>query len=348
MIVISHSMPVYGSTALIDLSAATYNWQLFVAAIFRYLGQIGNAIFVVSSAWFLTDSKKVSGRKIIYILGDCFFISIAWLAFVYNIGYNISTTEIIKQFFPVTFGNNWFIGCYILLYAIHPLLNMIITSLTKETHLLVCVITLILYSFFRIIQGGLFYYTNLIGFITLYFLTAYIKNNLHSTSKKFKYNFYIFLIGLIGSIGFFALINFLGLHISALSHQVMRGSYFMNPFALLITFGMFNIFKNKYFINGTVNYISNLSLLIYVIQENYFMYVYIRNDIFNYIRDTFSFDCIVMWFLIVSALSFIGAIVVAAIYKLSIRRYIYIVCDKVLEAVEKMYTYISKKILKLQ
>lgn len=69
MIVISHSMPnggigLYASG--IDICSATTNVQLVIASFFNNLGQIGNAIFVICSAWFLLDNGKVNVKKVMY------------------------------------------------------------------------------------------------------------------------------------------------------------------------------------------------------------------------------------------------------------------------------------------
>ena len=53
------------SIALIDLGQNTNDMSLMVLAFFRYFGQFGNAIFIVCSAFFLTDSKCVKVNKIL-------------------------------------------------------------------------------------------------------------------------------------------------------------------------------------------------------------------------------------------------------------------------------------------
>lgn len=41
-------------------------------------------------------------------------------------------SEIVKAFFPVRFNLNWFVGCYIIYYLIHPLLNKAIEGMNKK------------------------------------------------------------------------------------------------------------------------------------------------------------------------------------------------------------------------
>ncbi len=78
MIVISHSMPAYGVRPLIVLDEATENIQQIAAVFIRYMGQVGNVIFVVCSSWFLKENKFSRGG-ILVIICDCFVISVVWL-----------------------------------------------------------------------------------------------------------------------------------------------------------------------------------------------------------------------------------------------------------------------------
>lgn len=109
MIVLSHSVPFWTiefSNGMIDLNFARLDIQNIVLLIFRYVGQIGNVIFIICSSYFLLESKKANAKKVLYIIFDTFFISIAFLIFFLLLGYDLSAKEIIEQFFPITFKNN--------------------------------------------------------------------------------------------------------------------------------------------------------------------------------------------------------------------------------------------------
>ena len=67
LIVCSHVVQTLGggnSDYTIDLSTATTDWVRLLITMFRYSGALGNTLFFVCSAWFLLDSKQVSGQKI--------------------------------------------------------------------------------------------------------------------------------------------------------------------------------------------------------------------------------------------------------------------------------------------
>ena len=73
MIVFSHAMAAwpagdkYPYTVIqqggqyIDIWAATDNIQIIVTMIMKYLGQLGNVIFVSCSAWFLVEATTPAG-----------------------------------------------------------------------------------------------------------------------------------------------------------------------------------------------------------------------------------------------------------------------------------------------
>ena len=75
LIILSHSMPKYDQTLVgyVDIVHATDNIQNLVLIVFNYLGQLGNAIFVICSSWFLIGGDKTQkGYKNCYRYVDDF------------------------------------------------------------------------------------------------------------------------------------------------------------------------------------------------------------------------------------------------------------------------------------
>lgn len=71
LIVLCHSVPFYGKAdALnyVDLTLVTKNISEFIFIVFRNIGQIGNIIFVMCSAYFLVNSNATKTKKILYII----------------------------------------------------------------------------------------------------------------------------------------------------------------------------------------------------------------------------------------------------------------------------------------
>ena len=285
LIVLSHAVPFYGdklAISYINLNMATSDISEFFLIVFRNIGQIGNIIFIASSAYFLLESKRTKAEKIINIIMDCFIISITYLLIYVLSGVDISIKDVLKQFLPITFENNWFIGCYILLYILHPFLNKIIYSVDKKTLLRINIFFIIAYCLITIVIGiETYYYSQLIGFIIIYFIVAYDKLYLAEFSKNEKYNKILLIIGIMGALLLLIFTNILGLKIEIFENKMLHWNHMNNIFYIMIGISMLNIFKNKYFENKIINYISSLSLLFYVIHENSLFRSYIKTVILS-------------------------------------------------------------------
>lgn len=84
LIVVSHAAPLYGdNTAIsyIDLTKATKDVSEFILIIIRTLGQVGNIIFVMCSAYFLYRFKKCKTEKnIIYFVRLFYYINVIFIS----------------------------------------------------------------------------------------------------------------------------------------------------------------------------------------------------------------------------------------------------------------------------
>lgn len=137
-VVLCHSLPLYriGGSAELDgflnLRQSTENLQQLLLIIFSHLGQVGNALFIVPSVFFLMENNEVKKNKIVQYIIDTFIVSVVYLIIFTIAKFELPLTFIVGALLPITFNFYWFITCYILLYAIHPWLNNIIRKLEKK------------------------------------------------------------------------------------------------------------------------------------------------------------------------------------------------------------------------
>lgn len=130
---VSYPENIVGNTnAFFDSTLATTDIKMSVVSFFRNFGSIGNDIFWVCSFWFLVESKKLRASKIFQMIFDVWIISVAFLTVSLCMGTNIGNYNIIKSIFPTSFSNNWFITQYLLIYAVHPLLNTLIDKIPSK------------------------------------------------------------------------------------------------------------------------------------------------------------------------------------------------------------------------
>ncbi|WP_270427342.1 acyltransferase family protein [Fusobacterium mortiferum] len=330
---------------VVEVKYATKNIQNILLAWFSSFGAQGNLIFFICSAYFLLENKKIDDKKIIRLLIDVWVINFSILCiFVVGSWYELSIKIIIKSIFPTIFATNWYITFYILFYLIHLGLNLVIQKITQKDHLIIILITLLLYFGLNYIKYGLFFTTPLIEFSIIYFVIAYIKLYLKKFSKNLKLNYILFLISILGIQLLILVTNFLGLNIGFFYDKLQHWNKNNSIFLLLTAISLFNIFNSKKFINDKINYISSLSLLIYIIHENIIIRTYLRPTIWIYIHERIGYKYIILLDLLYSIIVFIISMIIAWIYKRFIQNSIY---KMVIKIYEKIKIIINKIVMQL-
>jgi len=332
----------------LDLSLATTNVQYIILASLLHCGVLGNTIFFICSAWFFLDSDKSNKRKILNIIMDVWVISVIILGIVYIIrGGNIEIKLIIKQLLPITYQTNWYITCYLLFYPLHPFLNSLINKMEQKTLLKVTFVLLFLYVFANFILFGFFFSSNIILWVTLYFTIAYIKYYLVDLSNNIKFNVILFGIGFLGNTGLVLLTNFLGLHFEEFSNRLLQWNSSYNPFLILMALCMLNIARNIRFENKAINYISSLSLLIYVFHENQLLRTFYRPLMWNYIYNQYGYEHILIWTAVLVVIVFCFGFTASIIYKNTIQNFVAVVCSWLYPIIRERYRKIEKVFMKL-
>lgn len=334
LIVISHSGPYYGdvhAASYVNLRMSSANVQNLLLIFFVYMGQIGNCIFLVCSSYFLLEQDSVKGRKIAFLLGDCLFFSVAFLGIFLGVGGKLPWLMVLKQFFPTTFEFNWFVGCYLLLYIIHPALNLIIRNLSKRQLLAVDCAGLFLYSVMQMLVRDAFYYTRFMGFILIYFLMAYCKNNMSEITGKKKVNYLILVTSVILLIAMILVTNVLGMYTDTFYEKMLNYCIFVNPFIILIAFSAFHICKEWKLQSAAVNLCASVSLYIYVIHENYLVATYARPKYFAYIYENFTYDNVVLWAMVLAVGSYVFSLLIGLLYRITLQGFVHILCEQVIK-----------------
>lgn len=255
---------------------------------------------------------------------------------------NISIGIIISSLFPTTFGNNWYMTCYLLFYPIHPILNSIVNMMNQRQLFRSTLVMVFLYVFMNFINCSWFFSSAIILWITIYFAIAYMQKYLMSFVDNIRENIILFIIGVIGFIGIILITDICGLYSQVLSDKVMRWVNNCNPFLLAMSIAMFNIARNIHFKNRFINYISKLSLLIYIIHENIILRTYFRPAMWNYVYKRFGYSDVIQWVFIISFIIFIFGILCSILYVLTLQRFVNKVSGKLYEVVRIKYLLFEK------
>ncbi|MBQ3789451.1 MAG: acyltransferase [Lachnospiraceae bacterium] len=115
------------------LSAGRWFLQFFS------LGGFGDDLFILISAYFLSEKRKSKPSKALRLAGVTLFYSLLfYLIFVLLLGggteYDRSWEKLLRILLPVPFGGYWFITDYIVLYLTAPYLNRMLDTLDEKTH----------------------------------------------------------------------------------------------------------------------------------------------------------------------------------------------------------------------
>ena len=121
----------------------------------------------------------------------------------------------------------------------------------------------------------------------------------------------------------------------------------VNPFFIFIAVALFNLANIHRFNNKIINYISSMSLFIYVIHENLLVQKYIRFKLFAYIKSTYSYNHLISWVLLYAVINFFGGLLISILYSSSLKKFVYFISDKIVAIIKKLYNYCSKMILRL-
>lgn len=346
LIVLSHVIRTLGELGAdfgIHLSASTCNIQALTLSILFYSGSLGNTVFFICSAWFLLDSKGFKPKKFLQMLIDIWIVSVIILVIVFFLrNGNLHLTEIIKSFFPTFFANNWYMTCYLLFYAFHPYLNKIIYESSRISLFRLSVIAGTLYILINFTGFGTFFTSWLMQWFVLYFVMAYMKLYMKEFADNKKKNLVLLLFGLIGNIALILLTNILGLYIpfERFSQLLLRWNTNINVFLICATIGALNLARNIHFSSKWINYVSGLSMLIYIIHDNILLRTYYRPQMWQYIYTNYGFQHILMWTAVMVIIVFSFGLLSAILYKETVQK----LTKKIIEKTETPLSHLYGRI----
>lgn len=283
-IVFCHSVP----TERIEYHFATNNPWLFGVILFRQLGSVGNAIFLVASTWFLVDSDKVDLGKTKRMIADNQAISIGFLIVFLLIGYNLTIKTMTKQIFPFFFSTLWYVTCYILYYCLHGFINNALRN-SMSINSKHAVIVLFITSWLIFMVGSP-YFTQLTGFIIVHVFTWYLKKIIKQWNdlKIKRYSIGCLTIGISGWIVGAIILNIIGVLIEGVGQRLSNWNSFFNPLILFAAYGCILLASSSNFNSKYVNTVSSYSLYIYMITGNQLLRTYSDNEFYDLICQKFG------------------------------------------------------------
>lgn len=261
----------------------TTNVQKMMHEQFIPLGQIGVYLFVLISAYFLsqrrTNLKKSINRVVPLWIKTIFY---SWLFIGLNLIFKfkpIKLSDLLISAFPVSLNNYWFMTCFILLMLLLPVLNWMIQELDKKDLQFYLCLLILFTAIIPIIKtnnapfGGP-WSTSMLGIV--YLLGGYIKK--YKVNLKIYFSVLMITIGLIGEYASMFLLK--NNDSSDALHSMTRFSYGIFP--LLVALGIFIlVLKSKSFYNPTINFLATNVLAAYLIADNVFFKDFLWNKLLH-------------------------------------------------------------------
>ena len=250
-------------------------------------GKLGVNLFVLISGYFLISSKKVKTQKVLKLFLQMLFYSLLCYIIFIGLGIeNFNRKDMINHFlaYPIW----WFGKCYLVLYFLHPYINIFLNNLNKKSYQKLIICLTILFSIIPTITAEDPTNEYLVWFIYMYSLGAYLKKYpLKFNVKPAKYiliSIVIFLIFFMESVIMFDIISinnsFNSAHIPHLFNIEMfsmeKLPSLLTSIFLFIGFSKFKIRSNK-----IINVISSATFGIYLIHDEPYIRKFIWHSLFE-------------------------------------------------------------------
>ncbi len=248
-------------------------------------GNFGVDVFIIISGYFLIDNKilRISSKKAVRFWGQIFFYSILlfFVAFIIGRG-DASPQNIIKTLLPITFGKWWFASTYFVMYLIHPYINRLLHSFSKEEYQKFILFALFIWCIIPTFTTSSFQSNALIEFVLLYSIAGYIKlyGFRRNVASKTWFLFWLFCSVLTYlSCVFFMLLG------TKIEFFATHSIYFYSRNSIL-TIGMAVSFFMAFLtmdigINRLINKVSSATFGVYLLHDSNLLRPFLWNDVFH-------------------------------------------------------------------
>lgn len=239
--------------------------------------------FVLITGYFMYKSKFKLSKVFSLIIQIVFYSIVTYFFEVIFLKVPIDLKDVIYAFIPVISGKYWFISNYIFLLLISPFLNLLIKNLDKKSHFILCFVLIISFSFistFFAYSGALKYEKSydIVWFVVLYLVSAFIGKYGINISNKYKWILYIcstfcifcskIIFELLNKISVFKIIFSLFFNgNSKFGYEYSSLFVFLSAISLLLIFKDIRI--NNKNIKKIINFTGSLVLACYIIPDGH-------------------------------------------------------------------------------
>ncbi len=297
-------------------------------------GKIGVNCFVLITGYFMINSK-FKLKKLVSLIVQVFTYSIVFLFVGIALNMELDIKSVVKSILPIIHSQYWFITTYVVIYIFSDYINAFINQCSKKRLEKLMILLFVVQVIIPTFTGGKLGFSDVLWFITLYIIGAYIQkypNNYTNGNKSKLALLSIFMI-VLSILAF----DIIGQKINFVSRHYDYFTYMNSIFIVISSICIFITFKNmniKY--NKFINVVASTMLGVYLIHANIFMRTIIWEDIFK-----------ISTFLNKSTIELIGNVIISVGSIMVFSIIIDLIRQKFIEPVEiKIIEKLSKKTLK--
>ena len=230
---------------------STVTGNIWLALLISICGKLGANIFVLISGYFYKENKLKFSKIIKMDLKVIFYSVLICVIFKsFNIG-EVTLKNWICSVIPLISGLYWFFTAYVGLYLISPILNYLINNVESKILRRIIIYGFILLSVIPTFTSFDPWYSDVIWFIYVYIVGAYIRLN-----EENKYKKYYKIIALIFVIIIFVLtlsIYYFSMKINALKAGIYHFTAITSSFLFGLAVIHLLIFKDIKINNNNLN-----------------------------------------------------------------------------------------------
>ena len=180
------------------LETAEFNTiEYYIYWFFRAAGYVCVNCFVLITGYFMSNSEVKISKIVKIEIQTIFYTILLWVVTLIISGRNFALKDLLMNITPVSSGIYWYVTVYIMLLVLSPGLNCIVENISRKTFLniLKCLLLYasIIPTFFYWSRNNISKGRDIVWFITLYLMAAYIKK--YNVRLKKKFSLLIYLCG---------------------------------------------------------------------------------------------------------------------------------------------------------
>lgn len=181
LMIIAYHYSIYGFYAEDIIHTA----NKYFVDIFGMFGKVGTDIFVLITGYYMVKSR-LTAKKLLELMGQIWFYTLGiLLAVILSLGPSAADLSMIKlSVLPITNSHYWFVSYYVLLMLISPFINVLLHSISRQMHAVLCLLLFALTTFLPEFLHISFLPGSLPLFVALYVCAGYIRLHLNTAGKN--------------------------------------------------------------------------------------------------------------------------------------------------------------------